>query len=52
MVYSRDKEIDVVRRQLDDLGALRTTSGLTTGERVRYRELCVSEQAMLNSARP
>ncbi len=52
MVYSRDKEIDVVRRQLDTLGALRSTTGLTSGELVRYRELCVNEQSMLRAARP
>jgi hypothetical protein len=49
MVYSREKEIDVVRRQLDTLGVLRSTTGLTSGEKARYRELCASELTMLNA---
>lgn len=42
----------VVRRELDALAGLRYRTGLTAGERVRYRQLCANEQIMLNSTRP
>ena len=48
----RDIEIDGVRGQLDTLAQLRYRTGLSVAEDDRYRELCRSEQALLDSAGP
>jgi hypothetical protein len=40
-------ELDLVRRQLNDLVRYRTTSGLIPSEELRYRSLCQSERSLL-----
>jgi hypothetical protein len=42
-----DDELNLVRRQLNDLVRYRTTSGLIPSEELRYRSLCQSERFLL-----
>ncbi len=44
-----DDELDLVRRQLNDLVRYRTTSGLIPSEELRYRSLCQSERSLLQA---
>jgi hypothetical protein len=48
--FSREAEIDVVRRQLDALAHWRGQTGLSVAEGARSLELCRSEQTLLDTA--
>jgi hypothetical protein len=47
-----EAHLSVVREQLDNLTRRRSTTGLTSSEVVRYNELCVGEQVLLDSQHP
>jgi hypothetical protein len=44
-----DDELELVRRQLNDLVRYRTTGGLIPSEELRYRSLCQSERSLLHA---
>jgi hypothetical protein len=48
-MMSIEDELDLVRRQLNDLVRYRTTSGLIPSEELRYRSLCQSERSLLQA---
>ena len=48
MFAPHQTEIDIVRRRLDTLGVLRSSTGLTPTEGRQYQELCASEQRLLS----
>ncbi len=48
-VMSLEDELDLVRRQLNDLVRDRSTIGLIPSEEHRYRSLCRSERTLLEA---
>ena len=46
-----EEDLGFVRHELDVLGCMRSSGGLTSEDEIRYRSLCEKERALLEAAR-